>query len=87
MQYLLMTYVDEAGWPRLSKSEQEQGIAAYAAYSEALRDIGGDERQQPAAAKHGSDDGAEYQRKGASAGWPLCRFEGTAGWLLSNRRT
>ena len=25
MQYLLMLYVNEAGWPKLSKAEQEQG--------------------------------------------------------------
>jgi predicted RNA polymerase sigma factor len=37
MQYLLMAYVDETGWPKMSKSEQEQGIAAYAAYGEALK--------------------------------------------------
>ena len=50
MQYLLMAYVDETGWPKLSKSEQEQGIAAYAAYSEALRTSGvmkGSNRLQP----------------------------------------
>ena len=50
MQYLLMTYVDEAGWPKLSKSEQEQGIAAYTAYSEALMTAGvikGSNRLQP----------------------------------------
>ena len=50
MQYLLMTYVDEAGWPKLSKSEQEQGIAAYVAYGEALRTSGvikGSNRLQP----------------------------------------
>jgi hypothetical protein len=50
MQYLLMAYVDEAGWPKLSKSEQEQGIAAYAAYGEALRTSGvmkGSNRLQP----------------------------------------
>jgi len=40
MQYLLMTYVNEAGWTALSKSEQEQGVAAYAAYSEALTKAG-----------------------------------------------
>jgi hypothetical protein len=28
MQYLLMLYVNEAGWPKLSKAEQEQGVAA-----------------------------------------------------------
>ncbi len=36
MQYLLMLYSDEGVWPRMSKVEQEQGVAAYAAYSEAL---------------------------------------------------
>ena len=40
MQYLMMLYVDEAGWPKLSKAEQEQGIAAYAAYTEALTKAG-----------------------------------------------
>jgi hypothetical protein len=50
MQYLLMAYVDEAGWPKLSQSEQQQGIAAYAAYGEALRAAGaikGSNRLQP----------------------------------------
>ena len=50
MQYLLMAYVDETGWPKLSKSEQEQGIAAYAAYGEALKTSGvmkGSNRLQP----------------------------------------
>lgn len=37
MQYMLLAYVEEAGWPKLSKAEQEQGLAAYAAYSEALK--------------------------------------------------
>jgi hypothetical protein len=50
MQYLLMAYVDEAGWPKLSKAEQEQGIAAYTAYGEALKSSGvikGSNRLQP----------------------------------------
>jgi hypothetical protein len=50
MQYLLMAYVDEGGWPKLSKSEQDQGIAAYAAYGEALKSSGvikGSNRLQP----------------------------------------
>ena len=36
MQYLLALYVSEAGWDKLSKAEQEQGVAAYTAYTEAL---------------------------------------------------
>jgi hypothetical protein len=40
LQYILMTYVNEAGWPKLTKAEQEQGIAAYMAYTEALTKAG-----------------------------------------------
>ena len=50
MQYLLMAYADEAGWPKMSKSEQEQGVAAYMAYGEALKAAGavkGSNRLQP----------------------------------------
>jgi len=50
MQYLLMLYVNEAGWPRLTQAEQEQGIAAYVAYTEALKKAGvfkGTNRLQP----------------------------------------
>ena len=36
MQYLLMLYVNEAGWSTLSRTEQERGMAAYTAYNEAL---------------------------------------------------
>ncbi|HXY50809.1 MAG TPA: YciI family protein [Terriglobales bacterium] len=37
MQYLLMLYVNEAGWPKLTKAQQEPGVAAYVAYTEALK--------------------------------------------------
>jgi hypothetical protein len=50
MKYLLMAYVNEAGWGKLSKSEQEHGIAAYTAYTEALTKAGafaGSHRLQP----------------------------------------
>jgi hypothetical protein len=50
MQYLLMLYVDESGWPKLTKTEQEQGMAAYMAYNEALKKAGvfvGTNRLQP----------------------------------------
>jgi len=50
MQYLLMLYVNEAGWSTLSKTEQEQGTAAYMAYAEALSAAGammGSNRLQP----------------------------------------
>jgi hypothetical protein len=50
MQYLLMLYVNEAGWPKLTQAEQEQGMAAYTAYTEALKKAGvltGANRLQP----------------------------------------
>ena len=50
MQYLLTLYADEAGWTNLSKTEQEQGVAAYMAYGEALKAAGawkGSNRLQP----------------------------------------
>jgi hypothetical protein len=50
MQYLLTHYADEAGWSHMSKSEQEQGVAAYMAYGEALKAAGawkGSNRLQP----------------------------------------
>jgi len=40
MQYMLMLYVNEAGWPQLTPAEQEQGLAAYRAYTEALTNAG-----------------------------------------------
>jgi len=50
MEYLLALYINEAGWPKMSKGEQEQGVAAYAAYTEALTKAGvlkGANRPQP----------------------------------------
>ena len=40
MQYLLMLYADENGWERMSPAEQQQGMAAYMAYTEALKKSG-----------------------------------------------
>lgn len=40
MQYLLMLYADESGWGRMSKADQERGVAAYGAYTEALKAAG-----------------------------------------------
>src|SRR5467141_1186341 len=50
MQYLLMLYSEEASWNKLTKAEQEQGVAAYRAYGEALTKAGvlkGSNRLQP----------------------------------------
>ncbi len=53
MQYLLMLHVEEAGWSKLTKAQQEEGVAAYAAYTEALKKAGvhkGSNRLQPTSA-------------------------------------
>src|SRR6201997_2229883 len=53
MQYLLMLYASEAGWSNLTKEQQQQGVAAYAAYTEALKKAGvwkGSNRLQPISA-------------------------------------
>ena len=40
MQYLLSLYVEEAGWERMTPEQQKQGVAAYSAYTEALKSAG-----------------------------------------------
>jgi hypothetical protein len=40
MQYMLMTYVQEGGWTQLTPAEQQQGMAAYMAFTEALTKSG-----------------------------------------------
>jgi hypothetical protein len=52
MQYLLTLYLDESGWDRMTPEQQQQGAAAYTAYSEALRSAGvlvGANRLKPSA--------------------------------------
>ncbi len=40
MQYLLMLYTDESGWGTMTPEQQQQGMAAYAAYTQALSAAG-----------------------------------------------
>ncbi len=40
MQYILMLHVDEADFPRLSPEDRQRGLAAYAAYTEAITKAG-----------------------------------------------
>lgn len=40
MQYLLALYVDESGWGQMTPEQQQQGTAAYMAYTEALKSAG-----------------------------------------------
>jgi hypothetical protein len=53
MKYMLMLWVNENGWSKMTKAEQEQGAAAYMAYGEALTKagaLGGSNRLQPTSA-------------------------------------
>jgi hypothetical protein len=53
MQYLLLLYSNESGWSKMTPAEQEQGMAAYAAFTEALKKAGalaGSNRLQPISA-------------------------------------
>lgn len=40
MKYILMDYVQEAGWPQLTRNEQEHWLGAYRAYMEAMSNAG-----------------------------------------------
>ena len=40
MQYLLMLYANESVWSQMTPAEQEQGAAAYGAYTPALTTAG-----------------------------------------------
>ena len=52
MQYLLALYMDESGWGSMTPEQQQQGVASYAAYTEALKAAGalvGSNRLRPSA--------------------------------------
>ena len=40
MQYLLVLHVNESGWGDMTPEQQQQAVAAYMAYGEALRKAG-----------------------------------------------
>lgn len=52
MQYLLALYLEESGWEKMTPEQQQQGVAAYGAYTEALKSAGalvGSNRLRPSA--------------------------------------
>jgi hypothetical protein len=40
MKYILLDYVNESGWPTLTRAEQEHWLGAYKAYMEAMKQAG-----------------------------------------------
>ena len=63
MKYILMAYVNEGAWPKMTKAEQEQGAAAYMAYSEALNKAGVLAGSNRSAAYIFSDHGPDRERQ------------------------
>lgn len=52
MQYLFALYAEESGWSKLTEAQQREGVAAYGAYTEALKKASvykGSNRLQPVA--------------------------------------
>ncbi len=52
MQYLLALFMDESSWEKMTPEQQQQGVAAYGAYTEALKSAGvlvGSNRLRPSA--------------------------------------
>ena len=52
MQYLLALYMDESSWEKMTPEQQQQGVAAYGAYTEAVKSAGvlvGSNRLRPSA--------------------------------------
>jgi hypothetical protein len=52
MQYLLLLHAEEAGFMNMTPAQQQQGMAAYLAYTEALKEAGvfkGSNRLRPVA--------------------------------------
>ena len=85
MQYLLVLHVNESGWGQMTPEQQEQGMAAYMAYGEALRKAGafvGSNRLKPSA---NCDHRARHQRQDAGAGRPLRGHQGAGRRLLPDR--
>jgi hypothetical protein len=52
MQYLFLLYADDTQWNKMTPEQQQQGVAAYGAYTQALKEAGvyvGSNRLRPAA--------------------------------------
>ena len=85
MRYILMDYVNESGWPTLTRAEQEHWLGAYGAYMEAmtkagvLKSISG---LQPTAS---ATTVRVANGKTRGAGRSLCRLEVATGWLSYHR--
>ena len=80
MQHILMDYVNESGWPTLTRAEQEHWLGAYRAFMEAMEKAG--VLKSSKGLQRDDRAGREWQDPGARRS--LCRLERAAGWLSSH---
>ena len=86
MQYLLLIYGNEAGMQSASKADMEQMMAAYGAYTQAMKTAGvmvAADRLKPS---DRGEHGADRRRQDQGARRALCRDQGAARRLLPDRR-
>ena len=86
MKYLLLIYGNEAAMMSADQKAVEQMMAAYGAYSEAMKKAGVYRRRRAPAADRRCHHGARLERQDAGAERPLRRDEGAARRLLHDRR-
>ena len=83
MKFILMDYVNETGWPTLTKNEKEHWLGAYMAYVEDER---GRSEEQPWPEAHlDGNDRAGREWKDPGAGRPLRRLERAVGRVSYHR--
>jgi hypothetical protein len=81
MKYMLMDYVQEAGWQTLTKADQEHWLGAYKAYMEAMTRGWRAEEQRWAEVCVDGHDRSNGERESPSARRAVCRVERTTRWL------
>ncbi len=86
MQFLLMIYASEAGWNAATPAEQEQGLAAYTAYTQALKKAGVLAGSNRLRRRRVRNHRAHAEREVPGPERALRRDQGAARRLLPDRR-
>ncbi|MEJ0023679.1 MAG: YciI family protein [Alphaproteobacteria bacterium] len=84
MKYMMLIYGSEAGMAAASDADKQSMLAAYASYTQALRQSGVLLGSRPAGADFFGDDGSFQRWQGAGAERPLRRNQRTilAGYYM-----
>ena len=86
MEYLLMLYVNENGWSKLTDEQKQQGTAAYTAYAEALTKAGALRGGQRLKGSSSATTVRLANGKPQVLDGPYAELEGTGRRLLHHRR-